>query len=38
MEHLRGEMGEQAWQDNLSPEVPADEPIPNPYTYTYPTA
>ncbi|WP_344133663.1 amidohydrolase family protein [Saccharopolyspora halophila] len=38
VEHLRDALGEQAWQDNLSPEIPAEEPIPNPYTYTEPTS
>jgi hypothetical protein len=27
-------MGEQAWQDSLTPELVSTERIPNPYTYT----
>ncbi len=27
-------MGEQAWQESLTPELPTTERIPNPYTYT----
>jgi cytosine/adenosine deaminase-related metal-dependent hydrolase len=34
VEHARSTMGEQAWQDSLTPELPAAERIPNPYTYT----
>jgi cytosine/adenosine deaminase-related metal-dependent hydrolase len=34
VEHARSTMGEQAWQDSLTPELPATERIPNPYTYT----
>jgi cytosine/adenosine deaminase-related metal-dependent hydrolase len=32
--HARASMGEQAWQDSLTPELPASDRIPNPYTYT----
>jgi cytosine/adenosine deaminase-related metal-dependent hydrolase len=34
VEHARSTLGEQAWQDSLTPELPAAERIPNPYTYT----
>ncbi|GLY80476.1 amidohydrolase family protein [Actinoallomurus iriomotensis] len=34
VEYARSTMGEQAWQDSLTPELPAAERVPNPYTYT----
>jgi cytosine/adenosine deaminase-related metal-dependent hydrolase len=34
VEYARSTMGEQAWQDSLTPELPTTERIPNPYTYT----
>ena len=34
VEYARGTMGEQAWQQAMTPEVQAAERIPNPYTYT----
>ncbi|MGB3732463.1 amidohydrolase family protein [Microbacterium sp.] len=34
VEHLRAAMGEDAWQQGMTPELPAAELIPNPYTYT----
>jgi cytosine/adenosine deaminase-related metal-dependent hydrolase len=34
VEHARSTMGEQAWQDSLTPELPTEQRVPNPYTYT----
>jgi cytosine/adenosine deaminase-related metal-dependent hydrolase len=34
LEHARSTMGEQAWAESLTPELPATDLIPNPYTYT----
>jgi 5-methylthioadenosine/S-adenosylhomocysteine deaminase len=34
VEYARGTKGEEAWQDSLTPELPAAERVPNPYTYT----
>ena len=34
VEYARGTMGEQAWREAMTPELPPDERIPNPYTYT----
>ncbi len=34
VEFARAGMGEEAWQESLTPELPAAERIPNPYTYT----
>uniref|UniRef100_UPI003A91974B hypothetical protein n=1 Tax=Glutamicibacter protophormiae TaxID=37930 RepID=UPI003A91974B len=34
VDYLRAEMGEQAWAAEMTPEIPAAELIPNPYTYT----
>jgi 5-methylthioadenosine/S-adenosylhomocysteine deaminase len=34
VEYARATMGEDAWQDSLTPELPAAERISNPYTYT----
>jgi 5-methylthioadenosine/S-adenosylhomocysteine deaminase len=34
VEYARATMGEEAWQDSLTPELPAAERVPNPYTYT----
>ncbi|HTW98064.1 MAG TPA: amidohydrolase family protein [Acidimicrobiales bacterium] len=33
IEHLQGEMGADAWQESMNPELPKAELIPNPYTY-----
>jgi cytosine/adenosine deaminase-related metal-dependent hydrolase len=33
-EFARSTMGEQAWQESMTPELPPAERIPNPYTYT----
>jgi 5-methylthioadenosine/S-adenosylhomocysteine deaminase len=32
--YLRGELGEQAWNEGMSPEIPEHETLANPYTYT----
>jgi cytosine/adenosine deaminase-related metal-dependent hydrolase len=32
--YLRGELGEQAWDEGMNPEVPEHEQLANPYTYT----
>ena len=34
VDYARSTMGEQAWQESLTPELPTTERIPNPYTYT----
>ena len=34
VEYARSEMGEATWAESMTPEVPATELIPNPYTYT----
>jgi cytosine/adenosine deaminase-related metal-dependent hydrolase len=34
VEHLRGELGEEAWQRGMNPDVPATKILDNPYTYT----
>jgi len=34
VDYARATMGEQAWQDSLTPEVVSTDRIPNPYTYT----
>jgi hypothetical protein len=34
VEFARATMGEQAWQESMTPELPPAERIPNPYTYT----
>ena len=34
VDYARTTMGEQAWQDSLTPELVSTERIPNPYTYT----
>lgn len=33
VEYVRGELGKEAWEEWMHPEIPEDEPIPNPYTY-----
>jgi cytosine/adenosine deaminase-related metal-dependent hydrolase len=33
VEYVRGELGKKDWNEWMHPEIPADEPIPNPYTY-----
>ncbi|MFC4859348.1 amidohydrolase family protein [Actinophytocola glycyrrhizae] len=34
VEHLRGTMGEDAWQRGMNPDVPETKVLDNPYTYT----
>jgi 5-methylthioadenosine/S-adenosylhomocysteine deaminase len=34
VEYARSTMGEDAWKESLTPELPEAERIPNPYTYT----
>ncbi len=34
VDHLRAEMGEEAWQAGMNPDVPETKVLDNPYTYT----
>jgi hypothetical protein len=34
VDHLRGELGEEAWQQGMHPDVPETEMLDNPYQYT----
>jgi 5-methylthioadenosine/S-adenosylhomocysteine deaminase len=34
VEYARSTMGEQTWAESITPDLPATERIPNPYTYT----
>jgi cytosine/adenosine deaminase-related metal-dependent hydrolase len=34
VDYARAEMGEQAWQEAMAPEIPRTEPISNPYGYS----
>jgi hypothetical protein len=34
VDYARSTMGEAAWQESLTPELPGTQRIPNPYTYT----
>ncbi|MEU4222786.1 amidohydrolase family protein [Nonomuraea sp. NPDC026600] len=34
VEYLRSEMGEEAWEQGMNPDVPATKILDNPYTYT----
>ena len=34
VEHLQGELGPEAWQQGMNPDVPATKVLDNPYTYT----
>jgi 5-methylthioadenosine/S-adenosylhomocysteine deaminase len=34
VEYARATMGEDAWRESMTPELPEDSRIPNPYTYT----
>lgn len=34
VEYARSTMGEEAWRQSVTPELPTAERIPNPYTYT----
>ena len=35
VDYLRGELGEEAWRDGMTPEIPESPVRENPYTYTY---
>ena len=34
VDHLRAELGEQAWREGMNPAVPETKVLDNPYTYT----
>jgi len=34
VEYVRGQLGEQAWEEGMHPPLNPDEPIDNPYQYT----
>jgi hypothetical protein len=34
VEHLRAELGEEAWQHGMFPDLPVQELLDNPYQYT----
>jgi cytosine/adenosine deaminase-related metal-dependent hydrolase len=34
VEHLRGQLGEEAWEKGMNPDVPETKILDNPYTYT----
>ena len=34
VEHLRGTLGEEAWQAGMHPAIPESKVLDNPYTYT----
>jgi hypothetical protein len=34
VEHLRAQLGEQAWEQGMNPDVPETKVLDNPYTYT----
>jgi cytosine/adenosine deaminase-related metal-dependent hydrolase len=34
VEHLRSELGDEAWQQGMNPEIPETKILDNPYTYT----
>jgi 5-methylthioadenosine/S-adenosylhomocysteine deaminase len=35
VDYLRGELGPQAWEEGMHPEIPETRVLDNPYTYTY---
>jgi 5-methylthioadenosine/S-adenosylhomocysteine deaminase len=35
VEYLQGELGPQAWEEGMHPEIPETRVLDNPYTYTY---
>ena len=35
VDYLRGELGEDAWNEGMHPEIPDPKVRENPYTYTY---
>ena len=34
VEHLRGELGDEAWESGMNPDVPQRAILDNPYQYT----
>jgi N-acyl-D-aspartate/D-glutamate deacylase len=34
VEYLKGEMGEEAWEKGMNPDIPSTKVLDNPYTYT----
>jgi hypothetical protein len=34
VDHLQSELGPEAWQQGMNPEIPATKVLDNPYTYT----
>ncbi|GGU13013.1 amidohydrolase family protein [Lentzea flava] len=34
VEHLRGQLGEEAWEKGMNPDIPTTKVLDNPYTYT----
>jgi hypothetical protein len=34
VEYLRGQLGEEAWQQGMNPDIPETKILDNPYTYT----
>jgi cytosine/adenosine deaminase-related metal-dependent hydrolase len=34
VEHLRAQLGEEAWQKGMNPDIPESKVLDNPYTYT----
>jgi hypothetical protein len=34
VDHLRGELGEDAWRQGMNPDIPETKVLDNPYTYT----
>jgi hypothetical protein len=34
VEHLQAELGQEAWQQGMNPEIPETKVLDNPYTYT----
>jgi len=34
VEHLRGQLGEEAWEKGMNPDIPTAKVLDNPYTYT----
>lgn len=35
VDYLRGELGPEAWDEGMHPEIPEIRVLDNPYTYTY---
>jgi hypothetical protein len=34
IDHLRGSIGQEAWEQGMNPDIPATKILDNPYTYT----